>query len=235
LPENEEMKMNYLKKMIGNFSGIMLSTFFTFLYEVVSEVAKSFDDIHSMDGFFKVSLIAGIMGMVVYGGKFYRATKQYLKYKNIAKHLELIGNVVLKNLINEKIIQTPIEKLKIITSSDVYKNSVCHLEGGTNYEKSQFIQTLHELIAPVDNPRYLLEQKNNFFFMKKSLYFSVPETFAKNKKSVEFFQKTWNKTLDKSDLIFTRTIEGRQILLKLRFQSLMKRNVQIEHLHKWTR
>ncbi|SDQ30184.1 Type III restriction enzyme, res subunit [Chryseobacterium soldanellicola] len=235
LPENEEMKMNYLKKMIGNFSGIMLSTFFTFLYEVVSEVAKSFDDIHSMDGFFKVSLIAGIMGMVVYGGKFYRATKQYLKYKNIAKHLELIGNVVLKSLINQKIIQTPIEKLKIITSSDVYKNSICHLEGGTNYEKSQFIQTLQELITTVDNPRYLLEQKNKFFFWKKSLYFPVPEVFAKNKKNAEFFQKTWHKTFDKSDLIFTRTIEGRQILLKLRFQSLMKRNVQIEHLHKWTR
>ncbi|GAA5094214.1 hypothetical protein GCM10023210_25650 [Chryseobacterium ginsengisoli] len=233
--ENEEMKLKSLKQMIGNFSGIMVSTVLAFLYEVVSEVVKSLDDIHSRNGFFKVTLVAGILGIVVYGGKFIRATKQYLKYKNIAKHLELIGNVILENLIKEKIIQTPIEKLKIVTSSDVYKNSVCHLEGGSNYEKSQFIQTLQELISPVDNPRYLLEQKDKFFFMKKSIYFPIPEIFAKNKKSAEFFRKTWSETFDKSDLIFTRTIEGRQILLKLRFQSLMKKNAQIEHLHKWTR
>ncbi|MCS3530847.1 hypothetical protein [Chryseobacterium sp. JUb7] len=233
--ENENLKMDYLKKMIGNFSGIMLSTFFTFLYEVVSELVKSFDDIHSIDAFFKVSMVAGLIGIGVYGGKFYRATKQYLKYKNIARHLELIGDVVLKSLINEKIVQTPEEKLKIVTSNDIYKNSICHLEGGTNYEKSQFIQTLQELIAPVDNPRYLLEQKNKFFLMKKSLYFPLPEAFAKNKRSAEFFRHTWSKNFSASDLIFTRTIEGRRILLKLRFQTLMKRNLKIEHIHKWTR
>ena len=233
--ENEEMKLSYLKQMIGNFSGIMVSTVLTFLYEVVSEVVKSLDDIHSRSGFFKVTLVAGILGIVVYGSKFVQATKQYLKYKNIAKHLELIGNVILESLIKERIIQTPVENLKIVTSNDIYKNSICHLEGGSNYEKSQFIQTLQELISPVDNPRYVLEQKEKFFLMKKSIYFPIPEIFAKNKKSAEFFLKIWSETFDKSDLIFTRTIEGRQILLKLRFQSLMKKNVQIEHLHKWTR
>ncbi|RNA60564.1 restriction endonuclease subunit R [Chryseobacterium nematophagum] len=232
---NEEMKMNYLKNMIGNFSGIMISTFFTFLQDVVSTLMKSWDNIHSMVNLFKVSLFAGLIGILVYGGKFWRATRQYLKYKNTVKHLELIGEVVLKNLIHERIVQTPEENLRIITSSDVYKNSVCHLEGGTNYEKSQFIQTLQELVAPVDNPRYLLEQKSKFFFIKKSFYFPLPEVFAKNKKSAEFFQRVWGETFDTSHLIFTRTIEGRRILLKLRFQSLMKRNGRIEHLHKWTR
>jgi superfamily II DNA or RNA helicase len=233
--ENKEMKMNYLRKMIGNFSGIMISTVLTFLYKVVSEIVKSLDDIDSMENFFRFSFVAGLIGIIIYGGKFFRATKQYLKYKNIAKHLELIGNIVLKNLINERIIQTSAEKLKVVTSSDVFKNSICHLEGGSNYERSQFIQTLQELIAPVDNPRYLIEQRDRFFFMKKSSYFPIPEIFAKNKKSAEFFRRTWRETFDTSDLIFTRTTEGRRVLLKLRFKSLMKRNVQIEHLHKWTR
>ncbi len=110
--KNEEMKMNYLKKMIGSFSGIMVSTVFAFFYEVISEVVKSLDDIHSMDGFFRVSLFAGIIGMIIYGGKFFRATKQYLKYKNIAKNLELIGNVVLKNLIKRKNYSYTCRKIK---------------------------------------------------------------------------------------------------------------------------
>ncbi|SEH46645.1 hypothetical protein SAMN05421593_4420 [Chryseobacterium culicis] len=41
--------------------------------------------------------------------------------------------------------------------------------------------------------------------------------------------------IGRSELIFTRTVEGRGILLKLRFQSLLHRNTGIEHLSKWTR
>ncbi|UZT96902.1 DEAD/DEAH box helicase family protein [Chryseobacterium fluminis] len=232
---NKETKIYYLRKMLENLSGIVFSTLFAFLYDVVSEVIKSSDGIHTPDGFFKVILMASIFGFVVYGRRFYIALRQYLKYRNIAKHLKLIANVILQNLISEKIILTSEDKLKIVTSGDQYKNSVCHLEGGTNYEKSQFIKTLQEFIIPVDNPRYILKQKKNFFFIKNSLFFPVPEVFAKNKRSAEFFNKTWSRNFDTSDLIFTRTIKGRQILLKLRYQSLLKRNSQIEHLHKWTR
>ncbi|MBP2618777.1 hypothetical protein [Chryseobacterium jejuense] len=63
----------------------------------------------------------------------------------------------------------------------------------------------------------------------------MPEAFAKNKRSAEFFNTTWNKIIGTSELVFTRTIEGRKILLKLRFEALLKRNGRIEHLHKWTR
>ncbi|WES97055.1 hypothetical protein P2W68_19725 [Chryseobacterium arthrosphaerae] len=80
-----------------------------------------------------------------------------------------------------------------------------------------------------------MKQKNNSAFFKKDLYYPVPEIFAKNKKSAEFFKKTWDKMIGNAELIFTRTIEGRKILLKLRFQALLKRNGRIEHLHKWTR
>ncbi|WP_374458742.1 DEAD/DEAH box helicase family protein [Chryseobacterium taeanense] len=232
---NEELKFSYLKKMISNFSGIMISIFFAFLHDLATEVIHSYDDIHSMGDLFKVTLVAGVFGAFFYGQKFVRATKQYLKYRYIAKHLELIGCVILKSLVNEKIIQTPAEELSVITSNDVYRNSVCQLKGGSNYECATFIQTLQELISPVDNPRYLLVKNDNSLFIKKSNYFPVPEVFARNKKSAEFFWKTWNETFDKTDLIFTRTIKGREILLKFRYQSLIKRNKNIEHLLKWTK
>lgn len=234
--DNKEMKMNYLKKMIGNFSGIMLSTFLTFLHEIVAEIVKSFDDIYSMGSFFKITFLAGIIGIIVYGGKFYRACRQYLKYKDIEKHIKLMGDVILKNLIKEKIITTPLDKLEIISEKDYSKNTVCHLKGGSHYEKSQFIQTLQELISPVDNPRYLIRQKNRFlYFFDKDIYFPIPEIFAKNKKNAEFFCQTWSRTFDNAELVFTRTIDARKILLKLRFQYLMKRDRRIEHIHKWMR
>lgn len=235
MKENEKIKMKYLGKMIANFSGVAASSVVMFWWNFLSGMFRSAKSINSVTSFSWFSFLFGAVGFLVYGGKFYRASRQYFKYKNIAKHIEVIGNIVVKGLINERIIRTPVEKLKVVTSADGYKNSVCHLEGGSNYEKSQFIQTLQELISPVDNPRYLLEKKVRFFFVKRASYYPLPEVFAKNKKSAEFFSKTWSEMMEESDIIFTRTIEGRKILLKLRFQSLMKRNVRIEHLHKWTR
>jgi superfamily II DNA or RNA helicase len=240
VPENKmrkskEMKLGYLKKMIGYFSGIMFSVFFTFLYEVVSEVVKSYDDIHFLQGLFKAFLVAGILGIFTFGSKFIKAARQYFKYKNIAKHLELIGNVVLKALIHENIIKTPAGKLKIVSSADIYKNPGCYLQGGSAHEKSIFISVLQELISQNDNPRYLLKQENSFLFIKQDLYFAVPEVFGKNKKSAEFFRKIWNETFDKTDLIFTRTTAGRKILLRLRFQNLIDGNARIEHVYKWTK
>ncbi|SHM21652.1 DEAD/DEAH box helicase family protein [Chryseobacterium polytrichastri] len=235
LKDNEKIKMKSLGKMITNLSGAAVSAFVMFWWDLLMGMFRSAKSISSVTSFSWFAFLFGAAGFLIYGGKFYRATKQYLKYRNIAKHIELIGNIVVKGLINERIIRTPLEKLKVVSSADHYKNTVCHLEGGSNYEKSQFIQTLQELVSPVDNPRYLLEKKESFLFVKKNSYYPLPEVFAKNKRSAEFFSKTWSEMMEASDLIFTRTIEGRKILLTLRFQSLMKRNVRIEHLHKWTR
>jgi TnpA family transposase len=65
----------------------------------------------------------------------------------------------LNSLIHERIIRTSIEKLKIVTSSQKEKNAFCYLEGGSQYENGQFIQTLQELVSQIDNPRYVLKQK----------------------------------------------------------------------------
>lgn len=171
---------------------------------------------------------------MAYGLKFYRALRQYLKYKYTAGYIGLIGEVVLKCLIYERIITTSPEKMEVV-SSGAKSDSYCYLDGGSHYEKSQFIQVLQEVISKIDNPRYLLKQKAKRFFTNKYIYYPVPEIFARNKKGADLFAKIWSEKIEQSELIFTRTIEGRRILLQLRFQSLLKRNADIEHLHKWTR
>lgn len=233
--EASQMKMKYLNKMIGNLSMVLISSFVMFWWDVFLGIFRSSKSIHSTLHFSLFGFIFGFVGFTVYGGKFYRALRQYFKYKNITKHIIILGNVIVKNLINERIIRTPLENLSVVSNKDAEGRAVCYLQGGTHYEQSQFITTLQELIAPVDNPRYLLKQKVYSLFRWQSSYYPVPEIFAKNKKSAEFFNASWNDLMEKSELVFTRTVEGRKILLKLRFRSLMKRNTRIEHIHKWTR
>lgn len=230
-----EMKTDYLSRTTANFAKVIVSSVLLFWQDLVLGLLKNIDSVSSVKSFSILASVLGGAGLLVYGGKLYRSVKQYRRCKDLARQIESLADVVLNNLIHEKIIRTSIEKLRIVSTSQKEKNAFCYLEGGSQYENSQFIQTLQELVSQIDNPRYLLKQKKSFVFLKKDLYYPVPEVFAKNKKSAEFFNKSWDKMIGKSELVFTRTIEGRKILLKLRFQALLNRNARIEHLHKWTR
>ncbi|MGH1520681.1 DEAD/DEAH box helicase family protein [Chryseobacterium sp. JK1] len=235
MTEMDEMRMDYLGKMTGNLSKVMISSFILFWQDLLLGLLRNVQSMGSIKSFSIFASLLGGVGFLVYGVKFYRSFKLYLRYKDTAKQIDSLAEVVVSALIYERIIRTPFEKLKIVSSSDNHKNAFCYLEGGSQYENSQFIQTLQELISKVDNPRYLIKQKRRRFFKAKDQYFPVPEIFAKNKKSADFFKKSWEKAVGESELVFTRTVEGRKILLKLRFETLLKRNGRIEHLHKWTR
>lgn len=230
-----KMRMDYLGKMSGSFAKIMVSSLLLFCQDLLMGLLRNIDEIKSIKSFSLLVSLFGIAGIVVYGGKLYRSTKQYLRCKNVGRQLSSLAEIILYGLIHEKVIRTSIEKLRIVSSSDRNKNAFCYLDGGSQYENAQFIQTLQELVSQIDNPRYLLKQKRGLLFLEKDMYYPIPEIFAKNKKNAELFKKLWDKMIGKSEMVFTRTIEGRKILLKLRFQALLNRNGRIEHLHKWTR
>lgn len=225
-----EQKMNYVGKSIANFSVVLVSTFSMFWSDFILNLMKH---IHT-DFFGKSVFIFGLLGFVVYGRKFYIAGKQYIRFRDMAKNIEKIGQVIVETLAHERVIRTPIEQLKVIKSKDSKNNVSCHLEGGNQYEKSQFIITLQEFVSPIDNSRYVLKQSKGSL-TKGAKYFAVPEIFGKNKKSAEFFLTTWNFYFGDSELVFTRTLEGRKLLLQLRFQNMLKTNSQIKHVHKWTK
>ncbi|WET48642.1 DEAD/DEAH box helicase family protein [Chryseobacterium indologenes] len=231
----QEVKMDYVGKMSRNMLKVIASSILLFWQNLLFGIFRNLQVINSVKTFSVFASLFGFAGFVVYGRKLYRSARQYWRYRDVGKQLGVLAEVVLYGLIHEKIIRTSFEKLKIVSSSNKSEGSFCYLKGGSQFENTQFIQTLQELVSQIDNPRYILKQQRKFFFLKKEQYFPVPEVFAKNKKSAEFFHKNWNKIVGASELIFTRTIDGRKILLKLRFETLLKRNGRIEHLHKWTR
>ena len=229
----QEVKLKYLQKTLGNLSGSLISTILIFGSDFLGGILKGLGKFQSIEGLEIYFLLFGSALFITYGGFTYRTLKQYLKYKNISKNLLKIGRTVMMSLMNEKIIKTPASQLKLIGNQDGSGNTSCYLDGGTNYEKSIFIQTLQEAISPIDNPRYLILQNDFYKFPKNKSYFAVPEIFGRNKKSAIFFENQWNQNVGNSSLIFTRTLEGRNLLLKLRLQSMLKKNKQIEHINKW--
>jgi hypothetical protein len=63
-------------------------------------------------------------------------------------------------------------------------------------------------------------RKGTLAFWKRTDFHAIPEVIGQHAKWVEFFIKRWNRYVGSADAIFTRSIEGRQILLKARTRSL---------------
>ncbi|OPB88663.1 hypothetical protein BAZ10_14665 [Elizabethkingia occulta] len=231
----QEKKFKSLSKSIGHFMGMLISSVLMFWAEFLGGIIKSLKSFQTLEGAYLFIFLFGIAGFLTYGGMFYRSLMQYLRYKNISKNLEKIARAILSSLISERAIRTSIEKLRIVVSSDEKGNSVCHLEGGSYSEASVFILTLQELLSKIDNPRYLLKTKGILFLKNSINYYPVPDIFGRNRKSAELFARNWIKESGAASLVFTRTIEGRKLLLTLRFKALIRKNKHIEHIHKWIR
>jgi len=138
-------------------------------------------------------------------------------------------------LIDEKIVQSKPVDLDIISYKDKHGAVYCHLEGGSTFEKSVFINALEEIVKPVDNPRYIVIRKNKFWGLYKQKDFhALPEILGVNKKSALRFIENWKTIVGPCELIFTRTTKGRKLLLQSRIQSLaanLKKNP--ERVNKW--
>ncbi len=84
-------------------------------------------------------------------------------------------------------------------------------------ESALYINSLQEIIEPIKNPRYLIVRTNWF---RKNFeiqnYYSVPELFGDKKKRCEIFLKNWKNHVGYSEVLYTRHLEGRKILLKAR-------------------
>jgi hypothetical protein len=95
----------------------------------------------------------------------------------------------------------------------------CWLCGGTGREQNTFLEAVRQILRPIDNPRYLLARPRFWRWFRED-YFCVPEVLARKKEYAEFFAKRWRKTVGPIQLVFTRTPEGRVLLLRARGHSL---------------
>ncbi|UII74639.1 hypothetical protein LV716_10195 [Flagellimonas sp. HMM57] len=237
-PEEEDykaVKSMYLNKTIGNLLATLGSGLVAFGLENLQGLGKVARNIKSMQDLYVFLAVFGAVGMAIFGRLTFKTLRLYFKYRDISKDIQQIGDALLNSLIKVGVIKTDYSKLKVVTSVDNWGAIFCHLEGGTTFEKSTFISALQEVIVPIDNPRYVIIRKNKFIlFIKQKDYHSVPEILGRNKNLAEYFKNQWERLVGSCDLIFTRTIDGRKILLKSRVKSLAAQfDTEVEHVNKW--
>lgn len=164
---------------------------------------------------FLYSLFTGLA--FVFGYKIVKTSQLYFRYGFIHKKLKKMGYAVLDTLYDLDFMSTPKTEIEIIIENLDNGSVNCIIKNASRYESTLFVNALDEILAPVNNPKYLLTNTNWF---KKKLeiinYFSVPDIFGSQKKNAIQFQSNWKRYLGKSDLIFTRNLNGRKKLLQAR-------------------
>lgn len=229
------VKSLYLNKTIAYLFATLFSGLLGFGLGSLQSLGRAARSIKTTKDLYIFAAIFGIIGIAFFGRLTYKALKLFLKYRDISKDIQKIGDALLNSLIKAGAIDTAGTKLKVEASVNNQGAVFCHLEGGTTFEKSSFINALHEIIAPVDNPRYVIIRKNKLMFLiRQKDYHSVPELIGQNKNLAEYFKSQWEQLVGACDLVFTRTIEGRKLLLKSRVKSLAAQfEDNVEHINKW--
>jgi hypothetical protein len=94
------------------------------------------------------------------------------------------------------------------------------LRGVSRNTERLVMQAIAEVLGPVENPRFLLVRHSQWGWRARSDYHAVPTALAARKEWAQRFAALWNRRVGASELVFTRTPQGRQVLLRARTRSL---------------
>lgn len=233
--EYSSQKTFYFNKTIGNLSGTLASGLLFFGIESLQGLLRTLLKMRTAVDIYIFLAFMSLTGIAFFGSLSIKTLRLYLKYRDISKDIQKIGEALLLSLNKAGMIHTSLSQLQVQSSVDGTGAVFCHLDGGTTFEKSTFINTLKEIVIPIDNPRYVMIRKSSsMLFVKQQDYHSVPEILGRNKNLAEDFERNWNILVGKCELVFCRNIEGRKLLLKSRLQSLSAQlEENVEHISKW--
>ncbi|PWK71399.1 type III restriction/modification enzyme restriction subunit [Mucilaginibacter oryzae] len=233
--EYQEVKSMYFNRTIKNIVISLLIGMTDYLVNAVSSLGRSGRLLQSREGIYSYLTAFFIIGLLIFARRAFKAFRLYVKYRDIAKDVQHVGEALLDSLIKIGTVKTVREKLAVEAMVDKFGAVYCYIDGASAFEKSTFISMLYEIVGPVDNPRYVITRKS--FFMrvfKQEDFHPVPELIGRNKHTAEYFADAWKRLVGPCDLIFTRSLEGRRLLLKARIKSLAAQfEKKAQRLNKW--
>ncbi|MBW3090152.1 DEAD/DEAH box helicase family protein [Bifidobacterium miconisargentati] len=101
------------------------------------------------------------------------------------------------------------------------------LIGGSRREQVLFAKAMNELLAPIGNPRYVIIGKE-WGVRAYGVSFACPDAFSRRQQDAEILRRHLNRSLTHCSLVYTRTEEGRHILLRCRTRSFLNLDQHVQ-------
>jgi hypothetical protein len=135
------------------------------------------------------------------------------------RSIKQIGRAVLEALEYEGSLDQHAGDFRVYADRNENGTVFCWIGGGTGNEHATFLRALRQILGPIDNPRYLLARRKIWRIFRED-YFAVPDVLARKKEFAELFAQRWKRLVGPIQLVYTRTPEGRKLLLRSRNHSL---------------
>ncbi|WP_281545174.1 hypothetical protein [Grimontia sp. SpTr1] len=146
-------------------------------------------------------------------------TKTLLRFLPVDGALKQMGVALAEALFQAGFVETSIRRMKVNVYETADGQFYLSLSGCSFYESSIFADCMHEILSPIDNPRYLVIREGKFLGTKRDDYHAVPLRFGAKKETAMIFYKAWCQHVSLSELIYTRTLDGRQALLQAKMKA----------------
>lgn len=162
------------------------------------------------------AVVLGIKALTAFPGLLSQATP--------LKRLRLFGKGILRAMEKKGLLEGNNASVKTQQLSNGTQS--IYLSGGTQRDKQLFATCVKEMMGQVDNQRYLLVHKKN----RNGLdgFYCVPECFGTNKNDAALFADCIQFVADRYDLVYTRSEEGRKLLLEGRSKALANREARVK-------
>lgn len=146
-------------------------------------------------------------------------TRIALKHLPVDGSLKQIGVALAEALCCAGFVETSFWKIKVKTVKLHDGSVVLSLAGSTFYESSLFADCISEILGPIDNPRYMVVREGAIFGLNRDDYHAVPLKFGVKKELADIFYKAWCKYVCSTELIYIRSQQGKQQLLKAKMRA----------------
>lgn len=134
--------------------------------------------------------------------------------------LTQVGEVVLRTMVEANLASSAdLENGRFEIRSTVDGRKDIVLRGVSRAVERQVIQAIAEVLGPVQNPRHLLIRRSPLGWRTRTDYHAIPAALGARKAWAETFARLWRQRIGRSELIATRTPEGRRVLLRARAKS----------------
>ncbi len=149
-----------------------------------------------------------------------RAARLAWRNGSLEGSLSEVASVVLTSLGEAGLVTAnELERAQITVRTSVDGRKDVIVSEVSRSTERQVMEGIAEVLGPVQNPRYLLVRKSRFGWRLRADFHAVPAALAGRKENAEAFAKNWRQKVGRGELVFTRTAEGRQTLLRARMRS----------------
>jgi len=164
---------------------------------------------------FKVVVFGLVLG---FGPAMLKAIKVYFLFGNQFKRTQKIGQALLLYMKKEGMLTSYNADVQLGATQKADGSFSIYLKDANQHDGNLFVKYLAEIIEPIDNPRYLIAVNSRFkrLFGYKN-YYAVPDDLGRSKKIANSFFEVWKSLIGGSKLQYTRSLEGRKLVLKARF------------------